>query len=153
MSNLTAQQLFTETNILRDELLSEAIHSKDSSTVIPIYKIKRKRSQVELKPNKRRGILLIDTATYNFDKFPAVVCEIDLAQKNNEVNHTRIKHQLQNIGIVASILNKYPEVRNVKDYKLTNKHKYFKIGAQQQLGYTDKTDDTLHTPFQPQKNA
>ena len=147
LSSITAQQLFTEYDILRDELLSEAIHSKDSDTVIPIYKIKRKRSHVEIKPNKKRGILLIDTATYKFDKFPAIECEIDITKKSNEVNHTRVKRQLQNIGIVASILHKYPEVRNDKDLELTNKHKYFESGSQQKLGYTDRTNETLHPPL------
>ena len=144
LSNLSAQQLFTEYDTLRDQFLSEAIHSKDRDTVIPIYKIKRKRSHVDLKPSKKRGILLIDTATYNFDKFPAIECEIDIIKKSDEVNHTRVKYLLQNIGIVASILHKYPEVRNVQDLELTDKHKYFETGTQQKLGYTDRTDETTH---------
>ena len=144
LSNLSAQQLFTEYDILRDELLSEAIHSKDSNSVIPIYKVKRKCSQVDLKPNKKRGILLIDTATYSFDKFPAIECEIDVNNKSNEVNRTRLRNLLQNIGIAASILHKYPEIRNAQDLELTNKHKYFETGTQQKLGYIDRTDETTH---------
>ena len=116
-----------ETDTVVDKLLSEAIYSKDSNSVIPIYKVKRKLSPINTRPNKRRGILLLDTATYKQDNFPAIECETDIIQKNSEVNQTRAQLQLKNIGIIPSVLNKYPKVRNIKGYKLTDKHKYLKL--------------------------